>query len=822
MKQSMPITIKLIRNEQTSLSFSSELLIVFALQGNLSVTVNEQQYGLTTGGILSINPFAHYSLSCRENSEAIVLHIPQEMLQITGLSEQSIEIKCYIADDSSGMYGEYDQIRKYYARIFKVYFQDSEQSIPRLITYTSQLLSVLSERFVQPNAVRKSPQDLESIHSRYERILQFIHEHWREPITIDQIAKQEYISTGYLSRFFKKYVGLTLTEYLTELRLKNAARDLANTEKSVTDIAYTNGFKSVNSFIEHFKTKYGDTPKQFQKHARSKNLENWRSIAEPVEHDGISVLLQYASLDEQTAQPIPLPTENRQVLVDANAKGRRLRHTWRRLLNIGYARDGLLAEVQNQIRQAQRQIGFEYLRFHGILDDDMHVYHEDEHHNPFLDFSRVDLLLDFVLSLNMKPYIELGLIPKLLAKEEKLIYDRISFCTIYNDEAKWKFLIEGLIQHCIERYGHECVLEWRFTTISITIVSVGFLSLREYLSLYRATYCSVKRVDHRLQFGGPGGIASSIRDSNLVQTFFEFSKKYQCLPDFICTQIYPHHSIEDDKDFIHFSISQTSAPSILSSDEHYTHTVLRDYRNLLELYGLSHLKIWIEEWNSTLWQRDISSDTCYKAAWLVKNLCENYDEAESFGYWLLSDFIEEHAAFGKVFHGGYGLFTYNGLPKSGWCAMQLMNMLGDTALSSGDGWMATKTKEGIQIVVSHYCHYDNLYRFRYQTLTDPKDAYTVFVERGLLKYFIRITGLTGRYELKSYRVTPKHGSSFDAWLYIGAPRYLHEDEMNYLKNASQPYYHIETLELRGEYTLESSLEAHEIQVFLLQSVEPPI
>ena len=99
---------------------------------------------------------------------------------------------------------------------------------------------------------------------------------------------------------------------------------------------------------------------------------------------------------------------------------------------------------------------------------------------------------------------------------------------------------------------------------------------------------------------------------------------------------------------------------------------------------------------------------------------------EAFGYWSLTDFFEEVSDFGSVYHGGYGLFTYNGIPKSGWHAMRFLNMLGDVKVGGGDGWMATKSDEGIQLLMDHYCHYDGLYCLRYRKLTDPEKAYSVF------------------------------------------------------------------------------------------------
>ncbi len=814
------VTIELIQSQNVPIKFCSDFLVLYGLKGNTTVISGKKQYEIEPAGVLASNPFTHYSIQCPKESGIAVLHISQEMLQITGIHNHLTHIRCYVKDDSSGVYREYDHIRMYFARALKSYFENSKQSDIQLFTDVSQMLSILVTYFTASESsdhlqIQNNSDALE----RLNRIMIYIHEHWREPLSIIQLAQREYISSGYLSRSFKAYTGKTFTEYLMELRLQNAAHDLKNSTDTITKIAYANGFKDVNSFIKNFKAWYGITPKRYRKFSEKSDYLSWETFENVAEDDGVSNLLKYATIDEQIAA-LPPPMKTRQIKTCAYTKGQNLRHTWRKLLNVGYARNVLLAEVQNRICQAQREIGFEYIRFHGMLDDDMHVYYEDEQGQPYLDFSRVDMLLDFILSVDLKPYVELGYMPKLLAKEEKATFDFSSYISAFNDEEKWKFLIKGFLRHCIERYGRSLMIEWKFTTIGCNCVSTGIVSLEDYLSLYQTTYECVKETDKRFAFGGPGGHSFSIWDSHCIHDFFEYAISKNCVPDFVCTECFPHRAIEWDTDFWRFMLSQMSSPLALSSDMHYTRTMLKDYRKLLGKYGLAHLEIWIEEWNSTFWQRDLSGDTCYKAAWLTKNICENYDESEAFGYWTLSDFIEERSDFGTVYHGGYGLFTYNGIPKSGWLAMRLLHMLGDTKLDAGDGWMITRSKRGIQIILSHYCHYDSLYCLRYHQLKDPKQAYHVFVKDGLLKYEIHLTDLpAGTYEIKRFLVSSEHGSSFDVWLKMGMPQYLRRQEIEYLKQMAQPQYHVQTLELQGEYTMESCLSPHEIQIFLLEMVD---
>ena len=183
------------------------------------------------------------------------------------------------------------------------------------------------------------------------------------------------------------------------------------------------------------------------------------SAERPEDDNGIPMLLRYAETLEEPVTPPACSAETHLIFLNADTEGAPFTHAWRKLLNIGYARYGLLAEVQQQILQAQEEISYEYVRFHGILDDDMFVYHEDEKGQPYLDFSRVDLLLDFLLRSGLKPYIELGYMPWLLAKNPVRIFDRNSYISTFNREERWRFLISGLLTHCMKRYGRDQVVQ---------------------------------------------------------------------------------------------------------------------------------------------------------------------------------------------------------------------------------------------------------------------------------------------------------------------------------------------------------------------------
>lgn len=52
------------------------------------------------------------------------------------------------------------------------------------------------------------------------------------------------------------------------------------------------------------------------------------------------------------------------------------------------------------------------------------------------------------------------------------------------------------------------------------------------------------------------------------------------------------------------------------------------------------------------------NDTCFKSAYIIKNIIDNYDRLDAFGYWLLTDFHEEYLMSKNLFHGGLGMLAY--------------------------------------------------------------------------------------------------------------------------------------------------------------------
>lgn len=99
--------------------------------------------------------------------------------------------------------------------------------------------------------------------SQVNKILTYIKEHYTEPISLDDICNAMSMSKQYCMRIFKKYMHITISDYILDLRMRHAAYLLSNTHMNVNQTADYLGFSNTSYFSRVFKKYYGISPSEY-------------------------------------------------------------------------------------------------------------------------------------------------------------------------------------------------------------------------------------------------------------------------------------------------------------------------------------------------------------------------------------------------------------------------------------------------------------------------------------------------------------------------------------------------------------------------------
>jgi AraC-like DNA-binding protein/quercetin dioxygenase-like cupin family protein len=104
-------------------------------------------------------------------------------------------------------------------------------------------------------------------HSHNERInivYKYIDKHYLQKITLTDIAAEVNMSEEYFSRFFSKTMKKSFFEFLNEYKINRACKQFIETDKQISEICYSSGFKSIPFFYRQFKKFKNCQPKNYR------------------------------------------------------------------------------------------------------------------------------------------------------------------------------------------------------------------------------------------------------------------------------------------------------------------------------------------------------------------------------------------------------------------------------------------------------------------------------------------------------------------------------------------------------------------------------
>lgn len=456
------------------------------------------------------------------------------------------------------------------------------------------------------------------------------------------------------------------------------------------------------------------------------------------------------------------------IKIDYNQSVGKLNTMFKECVGAGRANEGLRADWQKQLSMLKNDCDFKYIRMHGLLSDDMAVYREDNKGNPEYNFQYIDALYDFILSIKMKPFVELGFMPSALASGNQTIFWWKGNVTPPKDYKKWEDLIKNLTLHFTERYGAEEVKTWYFEVWNEPNLSPGFWTgnQEEYFKLYQYAAHAIKSINKEYKVGGPATAGAA-----WVPETINFCTLNNVPLDFISTHAYGVKQGFLDE----FGTTGT----VLNKDEMSVSGEVINSRKQISTSGKPNLELHYTEWSSSYTPADPIHDSYHSASYILQKLKQVGNAANSMSYWVFTDIFEEAGPRFTPFHGGFGLLNTQGIKKPAYFSYAFLNKLGNIELKNNDAasW-ATKNNNGdVQILFWDYTYTlpdNNINNQQYYTKDLPAKP------KG--KTSIEITGLKkGNYDLEIYKVGYRQNDAYTDYLGLNKPSQLSLQQVNLLK-----------------------------------------
>ncbi|AGB18606.1 GH39 family glycosyl hydrolase [Thermoanaerobacterium thermosaccharolyticum] len=480
------------------------------------------------------------------------------------------------------------------------------------------------------------------------------------------------------------------------------------------------------------------------------------------------------------------------IKIPKNSDGKKFTSRWRYCVGTGRLGLALQKEYIDTLKFVKENIDFKYIRGHGLLCDDVGIYREDVVGNdtrPFYNFTYIDRIFDSFLELGIRPFVEVGFMPKKLASGTQTVFYWEGNVTPPKDYEKWSNLVKAVVSHFISRYGIDEVLKWPFEIWNEPNLKEFWKDAdqKEYFKLYKVTAKAIKEVNENLQVGGPAICGGS---DYWIEDFLNFCHEESVPVDFVSRHAYTSKQGEYTPHLIY----QEIMPPTYMLDE------FKKVREMIRNSPFPNLPFHITEYNTSYSPLNPVHDTPFNAAYLARILSEGGDYVDSFSYWTFSDVFEEKDVPRSQFHGGFGLVALNKIPKPTFHMFKFFNSMGEEVLYRDEHMLVTRRDDGSVALIA--------WNEIMEKTENPDKEYDLEIPIGFKDVFI-----------KKQMIDEDHGNPWGTWIHMGRPRFPSKEQIRTLRDIARP--EIKTGKVTsddGYINLKFKLEKNAVALFELTEV----
>ena len=254
------------------LHWHEEIELLYQLNGRSDIQIDGEKYEIQNKLLTVIDSRQVHSIHrYSDTSMFICVHISKKLIEKYIPDIDLYRIYCIPDDIPDSQFPEYLSVCRQMEALLRLYITDKPawqmESEGIILQVLAQLIRHFSRKSA-PDEIDLSSADRTSF-NRIRDVITYVEEHFREPISLQDIAGHLGLGREYFCRFFKKNMGMSFLRYLNEVRISHVYRDLEQTDAPIAEIAEKNGFHNQKLFNRTFREVYGCTPSAVRRKSKS-------------------------------------------------------------------------------------------------------------------------------------------------------------------------------------------------------------------------------------------------------------------------------------------------------------------------------------------------------------------------------------------------------------------------------------------------------------------------------------------------------------------------------------------------------------------------
>lgn len=693
---------------------------LYVTHGTVDIDLGNEFYTYRINDLLLLGPNHPAKLRSKENSEIMLLGLTPSFL------EDHLNMTLFSSCDST-LHPDQDYLplKRQISLTADLYAKKDDGLFFTLLGSCYMILGEL-QRLLDDS---RAPEASESKYmNRVRAIADYIDQHYTEPLTLPDLAKEFYLTPQYLSAFFRENFHTTFKNYLNDQRLFYSLRDLRSSHLSISEIAILNGFSSFSAYRKNFSRKYGITPSEF----RSNYLKE-QKFPHLSDHNG-SGQSTYKDSADSISESISFK------MTDATEKFTRKD----KILNIGSVLNLQSQDFRQRLSEIFHKFGFRYIRIMGMVSTSFLPAMLPDY---IVNFQSLDTCLDFLYGQKMIPFIELT-----RHQFNFMFQDKEGFRANFIQRSdRWFHLLETFLSHISTMWPQNWLRQWRFE-----MWMTPSDSAQHYTDDFLRVQTLIQKYIPGALIGGPGYIRCLTPEE--PDEIFSVMKKKDIRPGFISAYLTCYDYFTED------GSTRPSSRCRVSPDPDYP---ARTARKLYQS-AKSHFHdtpFYITEWTSVYYPELPIAYSRFQAVFFLKTQKEINPWCDLSGYWLFSDMKKylPNFASSSPYIFGQGLLTADFRPTAAYYADLMIRGLGDEVYSSGKNYLVCRKGPGhYQILCYHYQHF--LSQNSAELADDPtgNSIYEIFRKSPSLNMQIELSDLEpGIYKVQRARINWRNGCPCD-------------------------------------------------------------